>query len=247
MRTLINKFILICAIMAISGHAMADEPQTIRVINVDVKKYSKEYDKAMNSDPWHGFNMAMFKFNNALDQYLVEPLARSYRFAVPQWGRDRVSNVFSNLGEPRNFVNSLLQGDVEGMFRSFWRFTINTTFGVAGINDVASGFGLKQKQKGFSQTMALYGIGSGPYLVLPFYGPSTARDAFGLGGDVAANPVTYTEDAWPYIIGGVDLIQQRESILDYTDDVKRNSFDVYSTYKSAYLQNRKKKVLSTLE
>lgn len=256
MKTLINLFIIITLVFSFSSVAKAQDdtqdqpiknPEKIRIINVDVKKYQGEYDRAIDSDPWKGFNLAMFKFNNAIDQYFLEPVARGYGNVVPQWGRDRVSNIFNNLGEPRNFANSLLQGDVEGMFRSFWRLVINTGFGVGGMHDVAGGFGLKDKDKGFSQTLAFYDIGSGPYLVVPFMGPSTPRDLVGSGGDIAANPATYLDEPANYVVGGLDAIQTREKLLNVTDDMKKNSFDLYSAYKSSYLQHRKKKVLETLE
>ena len=252
MKILINSFILLSLTILITSfssvaNASGNNINKIRVVNVDSGNYQNEYESAQAGDPLHGFNYAMFKFNNALDQYFLEPVARGYRFAVPQWGRDRVTGVFNNLEEPVNIVNSLLQGDVEGIFRSFWRFVINSTFGVAGIYDVAADFGLPEKDKGFSQTLALYGVGSGPYLVVPFMGPSTPRDFLGTAADMAANPKTYFEEPSTYIATGVDVVQTREGLLNITDDLKKNSFDLYSSYKSSYLQHRKKKVLETLE
>ena len=254
MKTLINFFISfsVVTLLTISpnvAHAAQDfgKHNKIRLVEVDASAHQTEYDSAMANDPWHGFNYAMFKFNDALDQFLVTPLARAYRFVMPEWGRDRVTNFFNNLEEPVNFVNSILQGDVEGMFRAFWRFVINTGFGIGGIGDVASGFGLDEKEKGFSQTLAVYGIGSGPYLVVPILGPSTPRDLVGSGGDLAATPTTYMDSPESLIFAGVDKLQQREGLLDLTDDMRKNSFDLYSSYKSSYLQHRKKKVIDTME
>ncbi len=248
MKTLINLFVVLFSAFSLTVAANAAENNgKIRVLKVSSSDYRGDYDNAMASDPWKGFNLAMFKFNNALDQYLLEPLARGYRYSVPQWGRDRVANLFNNIGETTNFLNSALQGDIEGVFRSFWRFVINTTFGVGGINDVAGGFGLAEKDKDFSQTLALYGLGSGPYLVVPFVGPSSPRDFVGTMADRASDPTSYVESPGSYIIGGANGIQTRENILDVTDDLKKNSFDLYSSYKSSYLQHRKKKVLDTLE
>ncbi len=248
MKTLFNKFILaLLTIGLFSGAAAANPTQKIRIINVDASNYQDEYASATDSDPWKGFNMAMFKFNDAVDQYFLSPIAGAYKFVVPAWGRDRVSSVFNNLEEPANFINSGLQGDVEGMFRSFWRFVINSTFGIGGMHDVAAGFGLKEKEKGFSQTLAVYGIGSGPYLVVPLLGPSTPRDLVGFAADSATDPSMYANDPESYGITAMNVVQTREGLLDYTDDLRKQSFDLYSTYKSSYLQNRKKKVVDTLE
>jgi len=219
----------------------------IRVVNIDASKYQNQYDDVMNTDPWKGFNTAMFKFNNALDQYFIAPLARGYRFAMPEWGRDRVHNFVSNLREPANLLNGLMQGDIEAAFRAFWRFAINTTFGIGGLHDVAGGFNLAQKTKPFSQTLMIYGVDTGPYLVMPFIGPSTPRDFVSEIFDEATDPTTYVTAPGNYAFEGLEVVSARERILDYTDDVQRNSFDVYSTYKSSYTQHRKEKILKTLE
>ncbi len=249
---LFKKLVILTLALCIAFPAQARHHNDVRemgrarIVTVDASKYQGEYDRALEADPWKGWNLAMFKFNNAVDQFFVAPLARAYRFAMPKWGRDRVSNFFNTLEESTNFVNSILQGDVEGMFRSFWRFTINATFGIGGMHDVAAGFGLHEKDRTFSQTLALYGVESGPYLVLPFMGPSTPRDLFGTVADAASEPTTYASGAWPYAVSGLHIISMREGLLNFTDDVDANSFDPYSTYKSSYLQNRKKKVVRNI-
>jgi phospholipid-binding lipoprotein MlaA len=245
MKIIINLIIAVTISTAFSQASNAANP--IRVVNIDASKLEGNYDKALESDPWKGFNLAMFKFNNALDQYFVAPVARGYRAVTPQWGRDRVKDFFNNLGETKNFANSLLQGDVEGAFRSFWRVIINTGFGIGGFHDVAKGFGLKEKEKDFSQTLAIYGLNTGPYLVVPLMGPSTARDFFGNLSDRAVEPTTYMETAADISLSAGNIIHIRENILDFTDDAERNSFDLYSTYKSGYLQRRQKQILKTAE
>jgi phospholipid-binding lipoprotein MlaA len=257
MKSIINLFVFLLVTFALNNSSYANNGKdvsslksktpSIRITEVRTSNFQNDYEDAISNDPWKSFNKSIFAFNNTLDDYFLEPLARGYRAITPKWGRERVSNAFSNIKEPSNFVNSILQGDIESAFRSFWRFTINSTFGVGGINDVASGFGLQQKEKYFSQTMALYGVSSGPYLVVPFMGPSTARDFFGNLVDNSTVPSTYFEEPAVYIASGSDLIQTRESILDVTDDMKKNSFDLYSSQKSGYLQYRKKKVLDTIE
>ena len=132
------------------------------------------------------------------------------------------------------------------MFRGFWRFTINSTLGIGGLHDFAGGFGLTEREKDFSQTLAVWGVGSGDYLVLPFFGPSTYRDAVGLAFDKASNPSTYAENWASAGLTTGSAISKRERILDLTDDLEDESFDLYSSYKSSYLQNRKKNLISGL-
>ncbi|MCP5362196.1 MAG: VacJ family lipoprotein [Hyphomicrobiales bacterium] len=191
-------------------------------------------------DPLEGLNRKVFEFNETMDETFLSPVARTYRNAVPEWGRYRVGNVLSNLGEPVNFVNSILQGDVESIFTSFWRFTLNTTLGLGGLFDQASSWGLKEKRRDFDQTLANYGVGTGPYLVLPFFGPSTARGTVGRLGDVFADASTYA--SWPVAAGyrTTDIIHTRSEYLDLVDDIRRDSFDPYATFKSAYTQRRAK-------
>ena len=261
MKHIINKLLIVSfvALFTWETSAYIDESQDsiatpkksfpkLRVINIDVSDYSDEYSDALSNDPVENVNRAIFGFNKTVDDYFLAPVARGYRYSVPQWGRDRVSDFFNNLGEPANFVNSILQGDVESTFRSFWRFAINSTFGIVGIHDVAAGFGLQEKEKGFSQTLALYGVGSGPYVVFPFLGPSTLRDLFSNGADGAADPSNYISNGWvSFAANASEIVSVRERLLDITDEVELSSFDLYSTYKSLYLQRRKSEVLSTLE
>lgn len=246
MKTLINLIIILTIPVVLSTSANATN--AIRIVNIDASKLQGDYDKALESDPWKGFNLAMFKFNNGVDQYFLEPVARGYRTVTPQWGRDRVNSFFNNLGETTNFANSLLQGDAEGAFRSFWRLIINTGFGIGGLHDVAAGFGLKEKEKDFSQTLAIYGINPGPYLVVPFMGPSTARDFFGDLANKASDPSTYIDSTGASAALSVaDIIQTREGLIDVIDEAKKNSFDLYSTYKSGYLQRRQAEIIKTAE
>lgn len=217
-----------------------------KMLSASDDKIATDYDSAIAKDPLEGFNRTMHSFNNVLDKALVKPTTKAYRFAVPQWGRDRVSDAFQNLEEPRNFVNSVLQLDGKSAFTSFWRFAINSTFGVLGLNDVASSFGLKLHEKDFSSTLAHYGVGSGPYLVVPVMGPSTVRDFVAMAPDVVTEPTTYADAGVSISVKAVNGINKRDQILDVTEDLERDSFDLYSSYKSGYLQNRKKQVQKSL-
>lgn len=193
-------------------------------------------------DPIEGFNRAMFQFNETVDELFLEPVARGYRAAVPKWGRDRVGDFVSNVSTPVVFVNSALQGDVNNMFTSFWRFVLNTTIGIGGLFDQAGEWGLPERKEDFDQTLGYYGVGTGPYIVWPILGPSTLRGTFGIAGDALANPSTYT--SWPLAAGyrAADIVDTRERLLDPIDDMRRESFDPYSTVKSAYTQRRAKMI-----
>jgi phospholipid-binding lipoprotein MlaA len=221
----------------------------LRVVEVNPEDYRDEYKEALNSDSFETYNRAMFDFNMTVDDYFLEPIARGYRNIMPNWGKFRVRDFFNNLEEPANLVNSVLQGDVESIFRSFWRFTINTTFGIGGIYDVADGFGLKEKDKDFSQTLALYGFSSGEYVVLPLLGPSTVRDISNPIFNALTDPGNYIDSSTESvtILNLANVIQMRERLLDIFEDIEDNSFDPYSAFKSTYLQLRRKEVLQTIE
>jgi len=215
---------------------------------VDASNYRDQYSQALNNDPYESVNRAIFGFNETVDDYFLDPLARGYRAALPRWGRNRVSSFFSNLGEIPNFVNSIFQGDIESTFRSFTRFGVNSTIGIGGLHDVAGGFGLREKEKSFSQTLALYGFDAGNYLMLPFFGPSTSRDFAGSMVQRASEPQTYLSSGYlATAFGLVELVDTRSGLLDLTDEIDLTSFDPYSAYKSSYLQYSRKQLLKTIE
>jgi phospholipid-binding lipoprotein MlaA len=164
-------------------------------------------------DRFEGFNRAMYRFNFEFDEYVYLPIVRGYRFVVPQPVRKGVSNFFSNLGEIRNATNGLLQARPEVASRATIRFLVNSTVGVLGIFDVATRLGVDQQREDFGQTLGWWGVGAGPYLVLPILGPSSVRDAAGLPADFAIgtvappgaqiNDVVYATPA-PYPLQAVD-------------------------------------------
>jgi len=219
------------------GYELEEEPQAAQeevVTSLEPDVY----------DPLEPMNRAIHGFNMIVDEILLEPVARAYRNVVPLFVRDRVTNVLQNIQEPVNMINALLQGDVEHAFTSFWRFVLNSTFGIAGIFDFAGeNSELERRSEDFGQTMGRYGVGPGPYLVLPIFGPSSVRDAVGVAADIASNPLTYvSEEAVQASWGGSVAIDQRARALDFTDDVDANALDPYATYRSTYLQFRRKQV-----
>lgn len=203
-------------------------------------------DRHDPSDPYEGFNRAMFNFNMKLDKYILKPVAQGYRTITTPDIRERVRNAFSNIKEPISAVNQILQGEFKRSGTSVGRFVINSTLGLAGTFDVASAWGLKNHPDGFEETLAKWCVPSGPYLVLPFVGSTTPRAFAGEMVDSFTSPMYWlTEDREDgyYAYGGyvvVKTIVNREAYLDLSDDLERNSVDFYTTLKSAYMQNKSK-------
>ena len=192
------------------------------------------------NDPWERMNRHTTAFNDTLDTYVAEPVARGYRQTVPEPVRDGVGNVFSNLGEPANAVNNALQGKFERAAVSVYRFLFNTVFGVAGIFDVADTFaGQKAATEDFGQTLASWGVPSGPYLVLPVLGPSTVRDAPAKLVDYVSQPQAYiTNNPIRWTTSGVDLLDTRARLLPATDLLKE-AVDPYVMAREGFLASRR--------
>lgn len=145
------------------------------------------------SDPYEGFNRKMFAFNTGVDKYALKPASTAYKTVTPEFARDRVSDFLSNLRAPITFANDVLQAEPERAGTTFSRFTINTTIGLLGLWDAASHMGIDGHKEDFGQTLAVWGVESGPYLVMPFLGPTTPRDLLGFGVDRAIDPLTWVE------------------------------------------------------
>lgn len=201
-------------------------------------------DKHEQEDVLEGFNRAMFSFNYQFDKYVLKPVAKGYRAITTQNIRNRVNSALDNISEPVSAANQILQGDFKQSGISVGRFFINTTLGLGGTFDVATGWGLERRRDDFESTLAKWCVPDGPYIVLPFLGPSSPRAFLGTTVDAFASPVYWlSEDhedgiyAYSAFIG-VKTIAFRESALELTDDLERNSVDFYTTMKSAYLQNK---------
>lgn len=190
-------------------------------------------------DPFETVNRSIFAFNEVVDNALLQPIARGYRWAVPEYGRQRVSNVLTNLRQPVVFLNSVLQGDPGNAFASLWSFVLNSTLGVAGIFDFAgANTDLRVHKEDFGQTLGVWGFGSGAYIVLPIIGPSSARDTVGMVADWFTDPVNYADDEIMITRTVLTAIDARAGTLDLTDEVYRTSLDPYATLRSGYLQRR---------
>ena len=191
-------------------------------------------------DPWESMNRSVFQFNQVTDKYVIGPVAHGYHYITPDGVRSRIGNVSDNLMEPLNMVNSFMQGDFQGGMVSFWRFVLNTTIGIGGMNDVAGSAGLKYHHEDFGQTLAVWGVGDGPYVVLPLLGPSNLRDTGGRVTDWVIDPVNWAiDDTWTeiYIAVGQGLVE-RDRLDGVISDVGETSLDPYATFRSMYRQHR---------
>lgn len=169
-------------------------------------------------DPLEGFNRAMFAFNEHFDHYLMKPVAKGYRAVVPRVVRRGVANFFSNLGEPITIVNDLLQGKPRQAGSDTARFLINSTLGIFGLLDVATHMGFQKNDEDFGQTLAVWGLGSGPYLVLPILGPSNFRDGFGVAVDYYYfYPPAYGDSGTRSKLAVTSAVSTRAQLLDATD------------------------------
>lgn len=202
-------------------------------------------------DPLEPMNRAVFDVNDFMDRLLFKPVALLYRFVTPSYVRDRLSNVFDNMDEPVIMANSLLQGRVKDAGKSLARLAVNSTLGVGGAFDVAGeGIGWGQKPADFGQTLNSWGVGQGPYIILPFFGPSTLRDATGMGVDMYMSPWGYvamegphsTSTAFKYSSIAVGALVKREAHIDDLEKLKEGSIDFYAQMRSVYLQYRNKQL-----
>ncbi|MEZ5897719.1 MAG: VacJ family lipoprotein [Parvularculaceae bacterium] len=197
-------------------------------------------------DPWEGFNRKMFAAHMFLDEIILIPAAKAWRATTPKKGRRGVRRFFANLRAPGIFVNDVLQGEFGRAGETMSRFVINSTIGAGGFADPASHLGIEGHTEDFGQTLAVWGIDSGPYLFVPLLGPTSVRDGIGTGIGVGLNPLVYIRtDATAtarYAIAGVGGVSAREKFLDPLEEIKSNSLDYYSSFRSFYLQARQREI-----
>ncbi|MSO64258.1 MAG: VacJ family lipoprotein [Alphaproteobacteria bacterium] len=192
-----------------------------------------------DNDPLEGFNRAVFAFNDVFDRFLLRPLAYGYGAVTPDRVKEAVRSFFLNLGAPVVLANDLLQVDGGGAATTGGRFMINSTVGLLGFFDVAKAVGLPAHPADFGQTLYRYGAGSGPYLMLPFFGPSSIRDGAGTVVDTFLNPLTYVLDFYPRLaVTSTDAVTRQETLIAPLDDLRANSVDYYAALRSAYFQDR---------
>lgn len=193
-------------------------------------------------DPFESFNRAVYKFNDAADRAVIRPVATTYREYVPRPVRSGVSNFFGNLEDVIVLLNNMLQLKFDKAASDFGRIVFNTTFGLFGLFDVATPLGLPKHNEDFGQTLGHWGVPPGPYLVLPFLGPSTIRDTAGLTVDVYSHPIfntLVTDEAVAWGAVGLRYIDLRAELLGATRVVDEAALDPYAFIRDAYLQRRR--------
>ncbi|MFT0168016.1 VacJ family lipoprotein [Paraburkholderia mimosarum] len=189
-------------------------------------------------DPFEPANRAIFTFNDKLDTYIAQPVAKGYQKVTPQPLRQAITNFFSNIGDADNFANNLLQLKITDAVQDLMRIAMNTVFGLGGLIDFATAAGLPKHHQDFGLTMGHYGMPAGPYLVLPLFGPSSVRDGIGMAVDVKFNVINYFEPAVRNPMYLAQFISARADLLGATDLLRQAALDPYSFVRDAYRQQR---------
>ena len=191
-------------------------------------------------DPWEGVNRGVYRFNDEFDKYVATPVAKGYQKVLHREIRSRVGNFFSNVQDIFIGVNNFLQGKFQDGVNDWARFAFNSTFGLLGIHDVASEWGLEKHNEDFGQTFGRWGSPSGPYLVLPFLGSSTVRDGIGTGFDYYFAPLGEARPiALRNTLFGLYLVNTRAELLDASRILEEAALDRYVFQRDAYLQRRR--------
>jgi phospholipid-binding lipoprotein MlaA len=211
-----------------------------------------ELEGALPPDPLEDFNRVTQALNESLDDWVLDPVTRVYRWVTPEMMRQSLRNFFWNLSEPTTVVNDLLQREWDDAAVAITRLAVNSTLGVGGFFDPASELGLEAHDSDFGQTLALAGVGPGPYLVLPVLGPSNVRDGFGLAVDVAFRPSTFfipipDQLIFTTIQGGGWGLTMRDQQYDHLRALRESSIDFYAALRSAYAQNRNAEIWNRRE
>ena len=228
--------IVVLMVSACSARPPASDPEALA-----------EYTQ--NDDPIEPTNRFFYKVNDGLDTYVLVPVAKGYRKVVPSGIRRPIHNMLANLSSPVLFANDVLQTKPRRAGDTLMRFLINSTAGVGGLFDVASDLGYKEHDTDFGVTLALWGVGEGPFLFLPVLGPSNPRDVAGFAANFGLDPLTYASfggsRALNYSRFGVGGLDTRERLLDPVEQVKKGALDPYATFRSLYRQNRSSEIAAT--
>lgn len=238
--TLVGSLPMVPLLLALAGCATpppASDPEALA-------------DYRETNDPLEPTNRVLFRVNNGLDTAILRPVAVAYRDVVPMVVRTHTHDFLVNLSNPVTLVDDMLEGKPRRAGDTLMRLLINSTVGVGGIFDVASGWGYPHHDTDFGVTLAIWGLPSGPYLFLPLFGPSDPRDTVGLAADIAHDPFTWvgqgatvTDLYWARF--GVSAVDARSSHIDDIDAVKKTALDPYATFRSLYRQHRASQIQET--
>ena len=226
---------------AAASSSIVEQPQHRQIALASGLAETAEAGEDFDSDPFEAFNEKMFWLNReVLDRFLLKPAATAWDFIVPDPVQRGIYNIFDNLAVVRRVVNNTLQWKLTGAGTELARFTINSTVGLVGFFDVArDGFGIQQRDEDTGQTFGVWGIGPGPYLVLPFLPPLTIRDGIGYAFDTAMTPYIYFIP-W-YANAGLtatSTVNERSMNLETFERVAESTIDLYGAVRNAYLQRR---------
>ncbi len=214
-------------------------------------EYQAAHSAAPISDPAEGFNRSMYGVNDALDRVLLEPGARAYRAVTPSPLRAGVRNFLRNLRAPVIFANDVLQGEMNRAGATAGRFGVNSTLGFFGLIDVAEDMGLERHDEDFGQTLAVWGVGTGPYLYLPLLGPTNVRDGAGLIVDAAINPLTWAkfdgDDEFRATRIVFGALSTREELIEPIQSLRETSLDPYVSVRSTYALTRESAIRNGLQ
>lgn len=230
---------------AAEGEASAEQDVQPAVDAMEVVEdaASRPAPSANSGDPWEGMNRKVFAFNEGLDRWILEPVATGWDYVLPEFAQDGISNFFDNLSMPVHLANDLLQGKPGDAYQTAWRMVINTTVGIGGLFDPASRWEVYKSDEDFGQTLGVWGVPSGPYLVIPLLGPSSPRDATGLVVDQMGAAATYFVPLYVTVsAGAVDRLNDRARLLETIAAEREAAFDFYTALRSSYTQFRENRV-----
>ncbi len=205
----------------------------------------QQTERVAKVDPFERMNRAVFSFNETADQYVIKPVAEAYRFVLPEFVRTGVTNFFSNINDVLIAANNLLQGKPSHAVSDVGRFLVNSTIGILGFFDIATDMGLDKNHEDFGQTLAVWGVGDGPYVVLPFFGPSNVRDTVGLVVDIETDFMINTNKLnsdEKIAVNGLRIINRRADLLDAGQLLEDAAFDKYSFLRDGYMQRRRSQI-----
>jgi len=197
---------------------------------------------ATPSDPLEPLNRATWRFNDSLDRAIAQPVARGYNGVVPRPIRTGIGNFFANLGDVPVMFNDFAQLRLQDGMEDLLRVAVNSTLGLLGFLDIATAAGIPKHDQDFGLTLAYYGVPSGPYLVLPLFGPSSFRDAAGFGADQVVSPINQMDPAWRNSMWSTEFVSTRARYLNATNLLEQAALDKYLFVRDAYLARRQSKV-----
>jgi phospholipid-binding lipoprotein MlaA len=206
------------------------------IVTVSPALWAEDSEKPGVIDPWETFNRKVYVFNDTLDTWVLRPVAKGYRFVMPDVAQQGVTNFILNIYEFNSFFNALFQGEIAGAGKAGGRFLINSTLGLLGFIDVATPMGIEPFRADFGQTLAVWGVESGPFVMVPVIGPRTVRSTVGYFVDTYSSiPALVNEDAWAWTFWTVEVVDYRARLMDAEDLI---TGDRYIFLRDAYLSRR---------